>query len=136
MYADNTVIFMSQNKLCATNQLFQTDLNKIATWGQEQGLLLSPSKTKVINFSRKHNLQTVHHTINGRPLEQILSVKFLGLTFYCKLSWTEHIEDTKRKCHSRLNLFKVLYGSSWRAEKNFSLGSIRYMYNQSCIIVV
>ncbi|XP_076046489.1 uncharacterized protein LOC143028383 [Oratosquilla oratoria] len=55
-------------------------------------------------------------------------VKFLGMIFDSKLTWTSHIDTLKTKARKSLNILKVISSFSWGADKR----SLLMLYNTLC----
>lgn len=117
LYADDLALFVRGNDLQTLQHNLQSTINRLAVWGDEHGLSFAPSKTKVINFTKKRNTPLLQLNLKGEPLLQVNSTRFLGLTFDHTLTWSLHIQELRRKCSQRLNLLKKVNGTSWGADK-------------------
>jgi hypothetical protein len=53
-------------------------------------------------------------------LKQDLSPKFLGISFYNKLSFKNHIKFVKSTCANRINILKILKHKRWRLNNNIN----------------
>ena len=63
-------------------------------------LVLNISKTKSIVFGTNHSLNRKPHlntVIKNVAIEHVEETKLLGLTLYCKLTWSKHIDATVAK---------------------------------------
>lgn len=116
-YADDLVIFLRHNNQAEANKKLQTTVDRLSEWGAEKGLAFSPSKTKVLNFTRKRHQINLQLTLYNKPLVQVTETTFLGMNFDSKLRWTSHIRQLKNKCIKRLSILKVLNGSSWGSDR-------------------
>lgn len=117
LYADDLVLFIRGNNLPKSQNRLQSTIDKLADWGNDHGLSFAPTKTKVINFTKKRNSPSVQLFLDEEPLTQTQSTKFLGLIFDHTLTWKQHIQSLRQKCSLRLNLLKTLNGTSWGADK-------------------
>ena len=87
-------------KLPATtaNEVTETlnkELQSVLEWVARNKLVLNISKTKSIVFSTNHSLSSrpqLNLVMNGVSVEQVEETKLLGVTLYCKLSWSKHID--------------------------------------------
>ena len=50
--------------------------------------------------------------LNGEIIKCDSQVKFLGMIFNSKLSWTRHVNYIEEKCRKRLNLLRSVTGES------------------------
>lgn len=81
LYADDLVLFTLGRNIQDVQKLVQRTTNRLAIWGNRHGLYFALFKTKMVNFTKKHNLPTVHLSLSGVMLTQTSNTKFLGLTF-------------------------------------------------------
>jgi len=89
----------------------------LADWSESRGLRFSSTKSSVVNFTRKRCSPSINLSLYGHRLPVVTSVKFLGIILDSKLNWCHHITELKKKCLGRLNLLKMLNGSSWGADR-------------------
>ena len=81
------------------------------------GLDIARDKTILIHFNNKNippgetHLKIGEHTIKSSD-----TVKFLGITFDYKLSFTPHINTLKQKCAKKMNIIKFLCGVKWGSD--------------------
>ena len=117
----------------------QQNLNKIENWAPSNGFKFSKSKTQCVHFCqlRKQHDDSVLH-LYGSPIPVVEESKFLGILFGRKLSFTPHINYLKAKCLKALNLLKVLFHTSWGADRTTLLKLYRSLVwaklDYGCII--
>ena len=118
---DFTVSCAGRTTLNVQRQL-QMILNKIQEWADKNGFKFSQTKTVCVHFC---NQRRIHDdpvlTLNGSDIPLADKTKFLGLTFDKKLNFKDHIEFTRKKCVSPLNLLKVLAHFNWGADRKVLL---------------
>ena len=121
-YADDICIWMKTTLKKNTNKRsinfikkqFQKDLDNINLFMTTNGLALSSEKTAMMLFNSGENPENLpKFKINDTVLEYKKSVKFLGVIFTCKLTWTLHIEHILTKARKGLNFIKIISKQPW-----------------------
>ena len=88
--------------------------------------LLSLWKLKINNKKAVYSIFTLSHKIarkilelkiDGEKLEKEDNPVYLGVKLDCRMTLTEHLENTKRKALKRLNIIKRLATTNWGAKK-------------------
>ena len=91
-----------------------------------------------INSNKKINIDYQFKLFNER-IPSCETLKFLGITFYLGLNFTEHIRDVKIKCINRLNIIKLLSNRHFKLNKStlttVYLALIRSIMDYSSIII-
>ena len=91
-FADDTNILYSHKDLDVLTTTINSELAKVQVWFECNKLSLNISKTNFMYFRNAHTPPVncnIH--INGVPLNEKLSTKFLGVTIDANLNWHEHI---------------------------------------------
>ena len=80
---------------------------------------MNEKKTVAVIFSKskKEKGANVPITINGRKIETVKTVKFLGMTFDQELNWNVHSENILKNSKGKINLLRSLTGYRWVASK-------------------
>ncbi|MEL7307980.1 MAG: reverse transcriptase family protein, partial [Pseudomonadota bacterium] len=83
--------------------LVSCEVNNFKFWCETNQMLINNSKTKVLNipFSRSSP-----QSVPG--LDNVISVKLLGLFFNSKFSWSDHFEFIVSKMSRRLYILRIL----------------------------
>lgn len=112
-YADDTVILYS----CSNHEILQnninTDLKTIKYWFDANKLLININKTKYINFSiygPPEQLSLYYHSCHNEncicpPLQQVNSIRYLGLNVDSNLKWKTHIKSLTNKLRFIIHKF-------------------------------
>ncbi|KAG7300559.1 hypothetical protein JYU34_014851 [Plutella xylostella] len=137
-YADDFVLYATNNELADITEKIQTALNALAILIQELGLQISCTKTKLCLFTRGFRRYQVQVHLNNVPLQLVDSVKYLGLWLDRSLRWGRHINEISQKTVNFLNLFKVLAGSGWgmhpKGLRRLYISIIRSRLDYSCFL--
>ncbi len=86
LYADDTTFLNSSPDINALRAITQNVIKDVAVWFSANGFLLNDSKTQQIVFSVKKNNPQVYNP------DHLDAVKFLGVFFDSRLSWSQHID--------------------------------------------
>ena len=117
IFADDCAIWKSGRDIDQVIKELQVDLNKIHSWCNKWGFLLSKEKTMAIIFGRVNKIAQRQFVIDGSTLKWEKQVKFLGMIFDENLTWKAHIDYVVGRCKQRLNLMRCISGNSWGANK-------------------
>ncbi|XP_026315738.1 uncharacterized protein LOC113227079 [Hyposmocoma kahamanoa] len=112
-YADDFALYLTYQHVREGSLALQLALNKFSKLLSVIGLDISANKSKVCIFSNSFRRDSAHLVVNGRQLETVDSVKYLGLWLDRTLRWGRHIRETKQKVEKFTNIFKVLAGPGW-----------------------
>lgn len=116
-YADDFVLYSSSETAGSASRTIQKALGTFSSMIEKMGLTISHKKTKVCvlirGYPRNWARYNVRLTINNKPIQQVDSVKYLGMWIDRNLKWGRHINETRDKTLKFLNVFKVLAGSKW-----------------------
>ena len=87
----------------------QHELDNLDEWVNNNNMKLNASKcaSMEVTFARNPPAQ-LPLTINGVPLQQVETVKILGLQVTKNLKWDTHVKDILKKANGRLHLMKTL----------------------------
>jgi len=82
------------------------------------GFKLSSTKSAAVLFTSKHNPEPISLRLqDGTRLPLKNEYKYLGLMFQRNGSYLTHIQKVVAKCRARLNVIRMLKGTSWGAGK-------------------
>ena len=130
LYADDAKIYKQIYNSCDKENL-QKDLNKLSSWADNWLIKLNINKCKKVSFGR-HIDSSGHYNINSIDLENIDSIKDLGVIFDSQLNFKSHINDKINKAYSILgiirrnftyfdkNSFLVMYKSMVRSHLEYA----------------
>ena len=106
-YADDiTLIYM-----CNDNSVdcFQCVVNVFSQWADDKNLVINVDKTKCLRVSRSDcNLNHSPVVICGSMIEEVQSLRILGVYFSSDLKWNDQFEFLFKKCCRAMSLVKRL----------------------------
>ena len=94
LYTDDILLLHPCNSLLDL-QTIQTDVSSLHNWLTSHFLSFNPSKSKYMFLSLKPqaNFDSCPELfLSSSKLQCVFSYKYLGLTFTCNLSWSDHIK--------------------------------------------
>ncbi|GFV12800.1 RNA-directed DNA polymerase from mobile element jockey, partial [Trichonephila clavipes] len=86
LYVDDLQISCLGSDMRLIERQLQTTVNRLVQWCDQNGHMISPSKSTCVHFCRKHNLHPDPLIYIGNVQIPVVSeVRFLGVIFDCKL---------------------------------------------------
>ena len=106
-YADDTIITITDDTWENISSTAEANLNKYINFLSNHKLKLNTSKTKVIAFSASPKINRVNIKVHAhicntsncscKEIEQVDTIKYLGIIIDANLKWSSHIDYTKNK---------------------------------------
>lgn len=120
-FADDTAIVVKHRCLDTALQIMQNEFEKAVRWCHDNGLVLNPSKTKMMHIRGPH-LKVTRRSISFRSsicqntyqdevIEVVESYKYLGVIIDSHFIWDKHID--KLRSDLKKALFAMFYLSSY-----------------------
>ena len=100
LFADDTNLFYSNENLIQMQNLVNNELSKLSEWFRANKLSLNAVKTHYMLFGNKpfpKTLKQLNINLDGNIIEQVKSIKFLGVFFDEKLKWNVHVNHVVSK---------------------------------------
>ena len=100
MFADDSTLYYAAPTCSELNQVLSCEISILFNWIKTNKLILNISKTKSIMFGSKYRLlhyPKINIQIDGQTIQQVKTVKLLGLWLDCSLSWSDHINRVVAK---------------------------------------
>lgn len=118
-YADDIVILIQGKYLNTISEVMQSALKLVENWCSKVNLVVNPTKTTLIPFTRKRKLEALKPPyFFGNFLEMKEEVKYLGVTLDSKLTWNPHLTRTIDKCKRAFMITRRTFGKSWGLKPN------------------
>ncbi|KAF0759095.1 ribosome biogenesis protein TSR3 isoform X1 [Aphis craccivora] len=110
-YADDTALLSVSSDHTTPSHQLQTHLNTLSQWFTNWKIKFNEFKSSFVTFSlRPLNCPAV--TINNIVIPHSTEVKYLGLIFDRRLTWSFHLKDKRKRLNSRLRLLRPLLRSN------------------------
>ena len=88
---------------------------RLARWCAKWRIKLNPEKTKVITFSKSRFAIRAEPALSlyGNLLSYYPHIKFLGITFDNRMTFTKHFEETLEHCNQKSHHLRILVNKKW-----------------------
>jgi len=103
LFADDSAVWRTGQNFNVINKELTSYLKRITEWCNKWGFKLNEDKTVALIFSVDKNiLQTkLLITINGKQIQTVTHVKFIGITLDSKLNYNEHVTSLLTSCKNK-----------------------------------
>ena len=120
LFADDIVIWMTHPSTSRATDFLQLALDQAKSWCDRWGLEIAPSKSALLVFSKQARYERPYNSLklNGQPVPQVETFKYLGITLDRRLSFNSHFTDVVQRCTRRLNLMKSISSREWGADRS------------------
>ena len=98
-FADDLMILTRGDSVVGAENYTNLEIRKIQEWAINNKLTLSENKSKVMLMTcRRRGKKEIEIYVNNKMLQQVNSLQHLGIIFYSKLLFREHINYIEEKC--------------------------------------
>lgn len=130
LFVDDLAIYCSASTALEACRKIQVAINSVTKWADRNGFKFSPQKTKAILFSRKRKREEIPTLfLKDEILPYEDNVKYLGVIFDKKLTFSSHISDLAIRVKSSLNILKVVSHIEWGADRS----TLLRLYTTLCL---
>ena len=129
-FADDLLIAVKAENVQEAENFANTEISKITNLAKDNKIMFNDQKSKVMVVTRRKRREKteVYVYLNNKPLEQVNSIKYLGITIDSKLNFREHIISTSKKCttliHTLAKSAKLNWGLQQEALNTIYKGAI------------
>ena len=107
LYADDTVLYDSGENIGNCVRKIQDNLNRFSEWCHRNALKINADKIKVLIFGTSKRVKKVGQiqlNIDEKPIQQVPSYKYLGMTLDSSLSYKPHLATVVRTVSHKIYL--------------------------------
>ena len=85
----------------------QRDIDPLGSWARKWGMRFQPVKCNMMQLTRKR-IKKIHasYTLEGTNLENVESIKYLGVTITSDLRWNTHVSNVCTKANRTLGFLR------------------------------
>ena len=105
LFADDCVCYREIKDIEDTLKL-QKDIDRLGILARKWGMRLQPVKCNMMQLTNKHNKIQASYTLEGTVLENVDSIKYLGVTITSDLKWNSHIRNVCTKANRTLGFLR------------------------------
>ena len=105
LFADDCVCYREIKDIEDTLKL-QKDIDRLGIWARKWGMRFQPVKCNMMQLTNKHNKIQASFTLEGTVLENVDSIKYLGVTITSDLKWNSHIRNVCSKANRTLGFLR------------------------------
>ena len=129
MYADDLVLWCSEEYISTANLRLREALRELENWSRTWMVKVNEGKTTFTVFTLSTKGHKVTLTYNGQKLKEDQNPMYLGITFDPRLTWKAQLQNNQTKAKLRMSLMRKLAGTHWGANqtvlKRLYVGRIR-----------
>ena len=106
LFADDCVCYRAIKDEKDTMKL-QRDIDRLGSWARKWGMRFQPVKCNMMQLTRKR-IKKIHasYTLEGTNLENVESIKYLGVTITSDLRWNTHVSNVCTKANRTLGFLR------------------------------
>jgi hypothetical protein len=106
-FADDNFIIEFNSQIKALIADLEMKLEMIVKWLKDSGLKVNESKTELCMFHRNDS-RTITINIHNEQIISKKSMNVLGITFDCKLNWSDHVSNAIKKSNKSLCALRMI----------------------------
>ena len=115
-YADDLVILVKGASQLEVENYANIEMQKVAKWARNNKMSFNDQKSKVIIITKKKtkNRRDINIFLDNKKLQQVDTLKYLGITIDRRFNFNQHIEEITGKClritHALAKSAKINWG--------------------------
>ena len=117
LYADDLVLWCTEEYSTTATYRMQMALDKLTTWTEKWCVTINKEKSSATLFKLSTKTQAINLTLGETPLQFTDEQTYLGVTYDKRLTWKQHISCAETKARRKLNIMRKLAGTTWGASE-------------------
>ena len=105
LFADDTVLYRFITTREDEEKL-QSDLDALATWEEKWKMQFNAQKCQVLHIGFLTDYSPPSYLLHGVELQRVKSASYLGVNIGDKLTWTIHVDSTRKKASRVLGFLR------------------------------
>ena len=115
LYADDLVLWCSEEYATTATYRIQTALENVAAWAESWCVTINREKSTATLFTLSTKAKPGKLTLGNATLRYEDQQTYLGVTFDKRMTWKAHINQAEGKARRKLNILRKLAGTTWGA---------------------
>ena len=111
LHADDLAIWTAAETIGTAQTRMQDAISKVEQWAKDWRVTINESKTAPTLFSLSNKPEQFRLKVNGHDIPASSTIKYLGVTFDQRLTWSKHILDISPRATLRMRILKKLAGT-------------------------
>jgi hypothetical protein len=113
LYADDLVLWCTEEYATTANYRMQIALDKVVTWAEQWCATINREKPTGTLFTLSPKIQPGRLTLDDTPLKIKEQQTYLGVTFDKRMTWKQHtsITPAEAKVRRKMNIMRKLAGT-------------------------
>ena len=107
LYADDTVIYYTDNDLNNSTITLENELKKFTKWCKGNALTINTSKSKYVCFGKKSQTRKIqNHSLfmNNSKLDKVSSYKCLGIQIDANLNFHKYLQECIQRATYKIHM--------------------------------
>jgi len=129
-FADDLLLITRGKTVSEAESFLNLEMSKITAWSKriKVGFNEEKSKTMLISWRKRKEVKDIKIDLNNKPLEQVTTMKYLGIIIDDKFKFSQHISYAADKCakliFSLSKSAKISWGLKHEVPKTIYKGAI------------
>ena len=114
-FADDAGQWAVSKNINLEAEYLQRDLDKLAKWCAKWRIKMNPQKTKFVIFSKSQTAIRAEPALSlyGDLLSYYPRIKFLGITFDNRMTFTKRFEEILERCNQQFHRLRIFVNKRW-----------------------
>ena len=127
---DLMILAIRSDSIRAAENISNIEMSKITEWSKNNKINFNEEKSKVMLISRRKRKENkeINIYLNNKPLQQVTTMKYLGIIIDNKFKFSDHIRYTAEKSgkliHSLSKSAKLTWGLNHEALQTIYKGAV------------
>jgi hypothetical protein len=102
----------------------QTDLNRLGEWAVENAMIINPTRSKAVHFTRARVTEPLNYSLWDIVIPEVSSCKYLGIILRCDLSWADQVNYMVKRAWKELHFTMCILKKGNTNTRNLAYASL------------